>query len=182
METLDHILAAITPGCFMTILDLSDAYLTIPVFRAHQKFLKFSWLGKLYMYVVLPFGLTSAPRLFTKILKPLVAHLRCMGHTVIFYLDDGWQCGQSYGECLQACEATYSLMVSCGFLPNISKSSLIPKQRLSVLGFILNSAKMTISLDTQKEKHVMELLQLSLTTSLSIRQVARLISKLISIM
>ena len=33
METLDHIIAAMTENCFMCILDLSDAYLTLPVHK-----------------------------------------------------------------------------------------------------------------------------------------------------
>ena len=90
METIDHILAAMTQGCFMTIVDVSDAYLTSPVSRLYWHFLKFKWHGQLCMYVVLPFGLISAPRLFTKVLKSLVTHLHKQGHVVIFYLDLAW--------------------------------------------------------------------------------------------
>ena len=76
METIHHILAAMTKDCFMTILDLFDAYLTLPVSHLYWHFLKFKWHGQLYMYIIFPFGLTSAPRLFTKVQKTLVSHLR----------------------------------------------------------------------------------------------------------
>ena len=125
METTDHILAAMSPNCFMTIVDLSDAYLTLLVSPLFWKFLKFCWHGELYMYIVLLFGLTSAPKIFTKVLKALVSYLHHQGHTVTFYLDDGWQCGDTYETSLRVCEATYNLSVSCGFIPNNSKSSLV---------------------------------------------------------
>ena len=99
METLDHILALITPGCFMTKIDLADAFLTIPVAPKFQKFLKFPWQGQLYQYACLLFGFTSSHQLFTKVLKPLIAHLHEHGHTVMFYLNAGWQSSATYDCC-----------------------------------------------------------------------------------
>ena len=109
METLEHILTHMIQDCYMTSTDLSDSYLTFPIYPKFWKYFKFSWKSKPYMYITLPFGLTSAPCLFTKMLKPLIPHLRKMGQKVIFYLDDGWQCGDSYQSCLNLCIATYNL-------------------------------------------------------------------------
>ena len=181
METIDHILAAMTEGCFMTIVDLSDAYLTLPVSQLFWKFLKFRWRGDLYMYVVLPFGLTSAPRLFTKVMKSLVTSLRKQGHIVIFYLDDGWQCGQTFDICLNTCIATCKLLTSCGFLLNLSKSCLVPSQQVSVLGFDLDSVTMSITISENKSQNILNMIREHLTSVHSVRQVARLIGKLISI-
>jgi hypothetical protein len=36
-----------------------------------QKFLRFQWKGKNYQYTCLPNGITSAPRIFTKLMKPV---------------------------------------------------------------------------------------------------------------
>ena len=38
METIDHILSTMTQNCFMTILDLSDAYLTLLVSHLYWSF------------------------------------------------------------------------------------------------------------------------------------------------
>ena len=114
METLDHIVSAMSQGCYMTTLDLSDAYLTLPVNSKYWKYLKFRWRGQLYIYIVLPFGLTSAPRIFTKVSKALVSHLHRNGHIVIFYLDDGWQCSSTFEECERACHATLRLLTCAG--------------------------------------------------------------------
>ena len=131
-----HILDLVTPNCFMTSIDLEDAYLTLAIALKHRKFLKFTWRGKIYMYIVLPFGLTSAPRIFTKILKPLLGLLRKQGYTVAAYLDDSFQKGDTFSSSLKTCAATFNMFVSDGFLPNFKKSSLVPAQCIEILGFI----------------------------------------------
>ena len=75
METLKEICASITPGCYMAVIDLQDAYLVIAITSKHHKFLKFRWRDKIYCYVVLPFGLACAPRIFTKLLKVPLYHI-----------------------------------------------------------------------------------------------------------
>ena len=99
MDTLQHILAVVTPGCFMSTFDLTDAYLTVPVAPEHWKILKFSWRGIIYMYMVLPFGISSAPRKFTKVLKPILSYLCSAAVTIPTYLDDGWITAPDYQSC-----------------------------------------------------------------------------------
>ena len=115
METLQSILHLVTPRCWMTILDLLDAYLSIPVLPAHRLWLKFVFQGKIYMFKVLPFGYTGAPQIFTKLLKPIIAHLRKSGITVTFYLDDSWQSAATYKQCVHNCFTTMQLLLLCGF-------------------------------------------------------------------
>ena len=93
------------------------------------------------MFKVLPFGYTVAPCIFTKLLKPLIAHLRKCGITITFYLDDSWQSAATYKQCLQACFQTVQLLLSCGFLPNMKKSILTPQQQITVLGTVVDSVK-----------------------------------------
>ena len=86
METIETVLQLVTPNCFKRSVDLNDACLMISFWFSDSQYLKFFWKGQLYMYLVIPFGLTSAPHLFTKFLKPTLAHL---GFVITFYLDDG---------------------------------------------------------------------------------------------
>ena len=69
-------------------VDLKDAYLTVPIHHSHTGYLKFFWKGKAYKFVCLPFGLASAPRTFTKILKPVANFLRSQGVKMLVYIDD----------------------------------------------------------------------------------------------
>ena len=79
MENLKNAITLMTPNCFMATIDLKDANYSVPVNVNHRKYLRFIWKNQLFQYTCLPNGLSSAPRLFTKILKPLYATLRSCG-------------------------------------------------------------------------------------------------------
>ena len=77
-------------------------YYSIPVATCDQKYLMFQFAGQLYTFFCLPNGLTSAPRLFTKILKPVFAALHKEGYDIMGYLDDSILIGDNYDECKAA--------------------------------------------------------------------------------
>ena len=66
-------------GCFMASIDLKDAYYSVLIATADQKYLKFQWQGKLYKYLCFTNGLAFCSRKFTKLLKPVYSHLRQLG-------------------------------------------------------------------------------------------------------
>ena len=71
MESLGHVINLIEPNCFMGSIDLTDAYYTVSIHPDHRKYLKFVWNHVLYQFNCLPNGLSCAPRVFTKLLKPI---------------------------------------------------------------------------------------------------------------
>ena len=75
MDSLKTVTDLITQGCYMASVDIKDAYYTVPI-ATDQQFLKFRWRDKLYQYTCLPNGLASAPRIFTKLLKPVFNIMR----------------------------------------------------------------------------------------------------------
>ena len=81
MDTIDTVINLMRPDCVMASVDLSNAYYSIPIAKAHRKYLRFEWRGELYEFKVLPNGMSAGPRMFTKVLKPVYAHLRQMGHS-----------------------------------------------------------------------------------------------------
>ena len=88
MEGLHLLPDLLQPQDWIVKMDLKDAYLQIPIHSEHQHLLTFLWEGKTYMFKCLPFGLSAAPRVFTKLLKPVVGFLRQNGCHLIIYLDD----------------------------------------------------------------------------------------------
>ena len=60
--------------------DLKNGYHHIDIFEPHQKFLGFSWIFKgnikFFVFTILPFALTNAPFIFTKVVRPLVKYWR----------------------------------------------------------------------------------------------------------
>ena len=88
MEGIHMLKDLLKPGDWMTKVDLKDAYFMMPVATNHRRFLQFKCLGETYQFNCFPFGLSSAPWVFTKTTKPIVAILRTMGLRMIIYIDD----------------------------------------------------------------------------------------------
>ncbi|XP_068674488.1 uncharacterized protein [Montipora foliosa] len=154
---MNNILTALKlmrPKCFMASVDLKDAYYSVPKASEDRKFLSFEWKGDYYQYTCLPNGLACAPRLFTKILKPIYAHLHSVGHVSMGHIDDSFLVGYTRSACELNIQHTVECFDSLGFVIHPEKSVLIPTQELEFLGFLLNSISMTIRLPPSKAAHV----------------------------
>ena len=126
MDTLEMAVKMMKPGCFMASNDLKDAYYTVPIFHAHQKYLKFIFNGTLYQYTCMANGLSCAPRVFTKLLKPVYATLHNLGYLSLGYIDDSYLQGDTSSECLENVKVTASLFKKVGFHLHPTKSVIIP--------------------------------------------------------
>lgn len=62
MESLQSAVRLMKPGCYTASVDLKEVYYSVPIHQSHQKFLEFSWRGKLFQFTCLPKGLSSAPK------------------------------------------------------------------------------------------------------------------------
>ena len=100
----------------MASIDIKDAYYSVPIAIEHQKFLRFVWRDNLYQYVCLPNGLSSAPRMFTKLLKPVFKVLREKGLLSSAYIDDLYLQGDTFHECLENALNTVQLLRDLGFV------------------------------------------------------------------
>ena len=134
MDNIESCIHLMKPMCFMTSIDLSDAYFSVPVDPSHQKYLNFLWKGRLYQFTCLAQGLSCAPRVFTKLFKPLYSHLRLKGPVSSGYLDDSFLEGDSYDRCLSNVQDTLTLLRDLGFCPNLDKSVVQPTHVLEHLG------------------------------------------------
>ena len=181
METLQSIVRLVEKNCYMASLDLKDAYYTVGVNPSHRKYLRFIWKNVLYQFTCLPKGLSPCPRKFTKLLKPPHTELHKKGHISVSYIDDLYLQGRTYDLCVSNVIETFIQFDTLGFTIHPEKSVFIPSQRLVLLGFIIDSVAMTITLTPEKALKVKEacptLLGQGHTT---IRQVACVIGKIIS--
>ena len=123
--------------------DLKSAYHYIDICEEHRKFLSFKWTSsdgvtKFYEFRVLPFGMCSAPYVFTKVLRQLVKYWRGRGHLTFMYLDDGSGGDTSFESAKSLSDTSRQDIVSYGFTPNDDKSVWQPTQKFVFLGTVLN--------------------------------------------
>jgi len=181
MEGLFMVKDFLQKGDHMIKIDLTDAYSVLSIHPKHRKFLRFSWQQTLYEYTCLPFGLAEAPRLYTKILKPVVGLLRRLDVQLIIYLDDILL--NSAEKLIMHRDSTLFLLQKLGFKINWEKSMLQPSQTTEFLGFQINSLSMMFFLPEEKINHIKqkckEMLKLE---KVSVRQIAKLTGKLTSSM
>ena len=134
---------------WMVKLDLKGAYLPVPIHQEHQCLLQFQWEQKTYQFVCLPFGLTSAPRVSTKITKPVVGALRQMRIHLIIYLDDILIMHQEREHLMQLTSLLCQMFEALGLIVNIDKSQLTPSQKIEFLGFLVNSVPLHLAFPSE---------------------------------
>lgn len=179
MEDLRTATKLMTKGCHMVNIDLKEAYFLVPIHKSQTKFLRFYFQDNLYEFLALPFGLSSAPYIFTKILQPVVTHLRSQGFLSVRYLDDILCLGSTAEGCLQNARTTIQLLTKLGFIINYQKSNLVPHTTCKFLGFVLNSETMTLHLPEIKRQKILQQINKFLnSTRIQIREFARFLGSL----
>ena len=116
-------------GGFMFKFDLKSGYHHIDICPAHREFLGFAWVmnGSLsfFRFRQLPFGLSSAPSIFTKVVRPLVKKWRGEGKSVVVFLDDGLGFASSYTEAIRISSEIKENILASGFVPKCSKEYMV---------------------------------------------------------
>ena len=145
METPLSIREAIRPGDWATSLDLKDAYFHVLIHHTDRKWLRFAWGNKVFQFRALPFGLSLAPWVFTRVVRAFCSKARLEGLRVRDYLDDWLLLAPSKEVSLTQSERLVSLAMEFGFVPNWEKFSLLPSQAFTFLGMAFDTTSMTVS-------------------------------------
>lgn len=181
METFESALKLVKQNCYFASIDLRHAYYSIHMAEEDQKYLRFIWKEKIFQYTCLPNGITSAPRIFTKLMKPVYATLRTFGHKNVAYIDDSLLLADSYLECSKNVSDTVMLLKQLGFFVHDKKSVFIPSKRIVFLGNIIDSVEMTVTLPIEKIKRIKEeCLFMQKRDTISIRYLSKIIGLLVS--
>ena len=136
METPQSVLRSIRQGDWMISLDLQ-----VPIHPESRRYLCFTMGGVPYQFRVLCFGLTTAPRVFTRLMAPISAILHRYGIRMLRYLDDWLILAESRTTCIQARDRLLHLCEELGLQVNHRKSSLVPSQDMTYLGMQILSVR-----------------------------------------
>ena len=135
METPESIRTSLIPGEWVSLIDLSDAYLHIPIRPNSRKYLRFWYRSQMFQFTSLPFGLATAPQVFTMIVKEVKLMALSRGLRLHQYLDDWLIRSQSQEEAPVNAQAVVDLTQSLGWIINQEKSELKPTRVFSFVGY-----------------------------------------------
>ena len=95
-------------GCLLAKLDLKEAYRAVPVHPSDQRLLAVRWAGSTYIDRALPFGLHSAPKIFSALTDAMmwVLHSRGVVECALHYLDDFLILGPPHSMACQSALST----------------------------------------------------------------------------
>lgn len=147
---LKKVAQTIQKGDFLIKIDISNAYYHIPIAHTHRRYLSLAWNGQIYNMQCLPFGLSSAPSIFSKVSNWVASLLRDRGMRVIVYLDDYLLMNQNHSTLIQQAQWTVSFLKDLGWELNLQKCDLNPKKQLEYLGLIWDTERNIIALPESK--------------------------------
>ncbi|KAJ8011012.1 hypothetical protein DPEC_G00053780 [Dallia pectoralis] len=81
-------------------------------------------LSQAFQFQVLPFGLSLAPRIFTRVVSAALAPLQLRGIKILPYLDDWLICAPSQEQVIRNTEEVLAHIQSLGFTVNWKKTRL----------------------------------------------------------
>ena len=179
MEDKTTISSLIELNDYFASIDLKSAFHSIPLHIESKKLVGFEILGERFCFNFLPFGLSSAPRTFSKVLKPVINFIRNKGIKITFYLDDILIIGPSYDSVCNSLALTLDILCNLGLKINYEKSSLVPNQVINHLGFLWNSKQMSISLPVEKISKIKHFCS-QFSECVSLRKISALLGMLVN--
>ena len=130
------------PNEYIFKFDLKSGYHHVDIHPDHFQFLGFQWeergVPSYYVFTVLPFGLSTACYVFTKLMRPLVRFWRGKGLKVILYLDDGIVSVKGKEQAMSASNQVKTNLENAGSIINAEKSIWVPSQAIEWLDFHLD--------------------------------------------
>ena len=134
-ETPETIRTSLQQGEWVTSVDFKDAYFHIPIQEQSRKYLRFHVQGWTYQFKALPFGLSTAPMEFTVLAKEVKLMAIHKGIRIHQYLDDWLVRARSHQTCLHHTQILVKMCQDLGWLVNLEKSELEPKQVFNFVGY-----------------------------------------------
>lgn len=143
--------AALGPGALLAKMDICQAYRNVPVAPEDRLLLGMQWENQIYIDQVLPFGLRSAPMIFSAIADALLWIMLKRGVSwAIHYIDDFLTIGTAHtGECLQNTQIMHAVCEEAG-VPIEQAKSVGPTTNIVFLGILIDTEKGELRLPQEK--------------------------------
>ncbi|MEW8548152.1 MAG: reverse transcriptase domain-containing protein [Candidatus Thiodiazotropha sp.] len=158
-------------GDFLFTFDLKSAYHHVVIMESHRTYLGFHWtqcgVTRYFVFNVLPFGISTAGYIFTKVLRAVVKSWRAKGHRIIVFLDDGIGGAKGIERALAMSTFIRQDLLAFGFLLADEKCSWDPALVVTWLGHVWDMVSGKVSVTPER------LERLDQTLDWFIRQVSK---------
>lgn len=143
-------------GSMLAKTDIKSAYRLVPVHPEDRHLLGMEWGGRIYVDGMLPFGLRSAPKIFTAVADALEWCIRQAGAVNVFhYLDDFVVLGSPDSE---ACRCFLDILERvCAHLgvPLAPEKTEGPSRKITFLGIVIDTNRGELSLPKDKMERLL---------------------------
>jgi len=133
LPRVDELLANLSGGKYFSKLDMSQAYLPLPLDNKSREYVTVNTHKGLYRYNRLPFGVSSAPSIFQKTMESLLQGIK----GVSVYIDDILISGPTIEEHLHTLDMVLARLAAAGLKLNKPKCFFL-RPRIEYLGHIID--------------------------------------------
>ncbi|CAI7841191.1 unnamed protein product [Closterium sp. NIES-54] len=184
-EGLNRVSEIIRRNDWLFTIDLKAGYHHVEMHPSCWKFLGFQFEGEFYCFRALPFGLATAPFVFTQLIKQLAKRWRACGVRVVPYVDDLLFLCDSAKQARKTCIEVLRDLGAAGFVINEKKSCLQPAHQTRFLGMELDTESGMFSIGSDRRAQFLDTLNTLISKGqrgqqVPIRQVARITGMLSS--
>eukprot|EP00884_Botryococcus_braunii_P011539 jgi/Botrbrau1/20386/Bobra.0006s0047.1 len=180
-ESLRNLPLLANPEDVMMITDFKSGYHHIPLHPSVHKYFGIQYGGVTYCFTVLPFGLASACRVFTLVMREVWRPLRGLGMRGILYIDDIMSLFQEGAKALVGRALVLSVLAYLHWYLSIHKCDLALPKEGQMLGMVCNLPGGFFKVPALKAVALIQQIEMFQATGGSKRELARLAGKLCSI-
>ena len=184
LESLNKARWNITPGAWMSAIDVSSAYWHVQLREEDMPWISFAYKGRYYSWRSLPFGLTSAPSCFSRLMRVPVKVWRKSGMALVHYMDDINLHSPACDQTNKNAKTCIGDLISLGWLVNKEKCTAeaavdvvdedgeaqvlpawwgVARQSLEFLGFVVDTISHTFDISNKRRKRIVRQINLLLS-------------------
>ncbi len=153
MRGLAEVATTMQANDSMIALDMRKGYYQVLLHPDDRRKAGFRHEGRVFAFNVMPFGLSTAPRAYTAIVRHMTNWLRRrFAVRIVAYLDDWLFFHQDASYLASITTDILMVLYNFGFIVSVEKCTLQPQGEVRYLGVIVNSGEGTFMLTEDKRK------------------------------
>lgn len=168
MDSSRTVRAGLKQGMSFYSVDIQSAYNHILIHKSSRKYLRCWWRGRCYEFRALPFGLSSAPWIFTSVMAVSAKYLHRHGVYSFFYLDDINVFHKLVQKLINEQPLVLLFLQGAGWLINFPKSLLDVTQRGIYIGLDIDLEYGLVYPTQKRWKKLQSLIQVFLNRDVAV--------------